>query len=478
MNGITGGIDISNLDWSKALTGLAESIGCEGVEVTGALVDDQISLTMTDKTTGTSVTETYRPELDPAQLGSDFDPEAAQTAVSAKLTEMNTDLKAEMAEAVETANAAAQAGLVTKDSEGAYSKAMFNIYALVRLIQECAQEQKAISRNVREADLQASLAATHAEADAQRAAARKGLAMTIGLSVLMTGVGIGVGAKGLNKMMKATKLQTGGAFGRASKKCDQLLKGSNAKLSGKARATAGKKLSADEKLEIDSSFEQHTSKPAASKPNSALDKSEGIELQNLGEAKPQAAGKKADVGKLEEKQAGLEQKTTEAQHELDLAREGGDKKAISAAEAKYDKCLRQEQYGRSIVTDEKAKLGMTDSLKADLTAAETELSAVAKHSPETARKIAQLQSSGQMLSMTGSAVLMMGQLGAQVGGSVQQVESAAATEIDAEVKESDARREEDNEVFSTAQELIDKVLDLYSQVVQSESQSTDRIIQA
>jgi len=73
---------------------------------------------------------------------------------------------------------------------------------------------------------------------------------------------------------------------------------------------------------------------------------------------------------------------------------------------------------------------------------------------------------------------MMGMLGSQVGGSVQQIGSAGATEIEAEVKESDARREEDNEVFSTAQQLIDKVLDLYSQVIQSESQATDRIIQA
>lgn len=208
-----------------------------------------------------------------------------------------------------------------------------------------------------------------------------------------------------------------------------------------------------------------------------------LEAAGASDAKLQALNEKvktatdAYVDALNLDQSQLEAKLGAKRLELtQLERDPAANKAeIKAAKAEIADLEQQRTWGRAYVTDQKMKGGYTDSLAADIEAAEQSFGKATKMlEHDAAYKSAEARAHGWQ---TASDLLRQtGQLLEGITQSVTGMQQAAATEYEAAAKTAEDARAESDDLATSAQQLVQSVLDLLQAILAAENQSINQIV--
>lgn len=198
-------------------------------------------------------------------------------------------------------------------------------------------------------------------------------------------------------------------------------------------------------------------------------------LQALNEKVKTATDAYADALDLD--QAQLEAKLGAKRLELTQLERGGgaDKAAVKAAKAEIADLERQRAWGRAYVTDRKMQGGLTQSLAADIEAADKAFGkATQMLEHDAAYKAAEAKARGwqtasELLRQTGSLLESVTQ-------GVTGMQQAAATEYEAAAKTAEEARAESDDLASSAQQLVQSVLDLLQAILAAENQSINQIV--
>lgn len=198
-------------------------------------------------------------------------------------------------------------------------------------------------------------------------------------------------------------------------------------------------------------------------------------LQALNEKVKTANDAYADALNLDQSQ--LEAKLGAKRLELtQLERNPAANKAeIKAAKAEIADLEQQRTWGRAYVTDQKMKGGYTDSLAADIEAAEQSFGKATKMlEHDAAYKAAEARAHGWQTA--GDLLRQTGQLLDSVTQSVTGMQQAAATEYEAAAKTAEDARAESDDLATSAQQLVQSVLDLLQAILAAENQSITQIV--
>ncbi len=198
-------------------------------------------------------------------------------------------------------------------------------------------------------------------------------------------------------------------------------------------------------------------------------------LQALNEKVKTANDAYADALNLDQSQ--LEAKLGAKRLELtQLERNPAANKAeIKAAKAEIADLEQQRTWGRAYVTDQKMKGGYTDSLAADIEAADQSFGKATKMlEHDAAYKAAEARAHGWQTA--GDLLRQTGQLLDSVTQSVTGMQQAAATEYEAAAKTAEDARAESDDLATSAQQLVQSVLDLLQAILAAENQSINQIV--
>ncbi|MDO5312225.1 MAG: hypothetical protein Q4G55_02325 [bacterium] len=210
---------------------------------------------------------------------------------------------------------------------------------------------------------------------------------------------------------------------------------------------------------------------------------DALEAAGASDAKLQALNEKvktandAYVDALNLDQSQLEAKLGAKRLELtQLERDPATNKAeIKAAKAEIADLEQQRTWGRAYVTDQKMKGGYTDSLAADIEAAEQSFGKATKMlEHDAAYKAAEARAHGWQTA--GDLLRQTGQLLDSVTQSVTGMQQAAATEYEAAAKTAEDARAESDDLAASAQQLVQSVLDLLQAILAAENQSINQIV--
>lgn len=198
-------------------------------------------------------------------------------------------------------------------------------------------------------------------------------------------------------------------------------------------------------------------------------------LQALNEKVKTANDAYADALNLDQSQ--LEAKLGAKRLELtQLERNPAANKAeIKAAKAEIADLEQQRTWGRAYVTDQKMKGGYTDSLAADIEAAEQSFGKATKMLEHNADyRAAEARAHGWQTA--GDLLRQTGQLLEGITQSVTGMQQAAATEYEAAAKTAEDARAESDDLAASAQQLVQSVLDLLQAILAAENQSINQIV--
>lgn len=210
---------------------------------------------------------------------------------------------------------------------------------------------------------------------------------------------------------------------------------------------------------------------------------DALEAAGASDAKLQALNEKvktandAYVDALNLDQSQLEAKLGAKRLELtQLERDPAANKAeIKAAKAEIADLEQQRTWGRAYVTDQKMKGGYTDSLAADIEAAEQSFGKATKMlEHDAAYKAAEARAHGWQTA--GDLLRQTGQLLEGITQSVTGMQQAAATEYEAAAKTAEDARAESDDLAASAQQLVQSVLDLLQAILAAENQSITQIV--
>lgn len=210
---------------------------------------------------------------------------------------------------------------------------------------------------------------------------------------------------------------------------------------------------------------------------------DALEAAGASDAKLQALNEKvktandAYVDALNLDQSQLEAKLGAKRLELtQLERNPAANKAeIKAAKAEIADLEQQRTWGRAYVTDQKMKGGYTDSLAADIEAAEQSFGKATKMlEHDAAYKAAEARAHGWQTA--GDLLRQTGQLLEGITQSVTGMQQAAATEYEAAAKTAEDARAESDDLATSAQQLVQSVLDLLQAILAAENQSITQIV--
>lgn len=210
---------------------------------------------------------------------------------------------------------------------------------------------------------------------------------------------------------------------------------------------------------------------------------DALEAAGASDAKLQALNEKvktandAYVDALNLDQSQLEAKLGAKRLELtQLERNPAANKAeIKAAKAEIADLEQQRTWGRAYVTDQKMKGGYTDSLAADIEAAEQSFGKATKMLEHNADyRAAEARAHGWQTA--GDLLRQTGQLLEGITQSVTGMQQAAATEYEAAAKTAEDARAESDDLATSAQQLVQSVLDLLQAILAAENQSINQIV--
>ena len=547
-----------NANWNslvgEAMQGTALARAGDAKAVQGA--DGNLTVTFTGAN-GLSQTVTIAPPALDEATGTLT--EAGLADLRAKLDGAFDALKAALGRA--TALAASGTTPAT-DSQ----KMLFDIYALMQLMLEIAQKERASARAQRQADLSRMVSDIACQAEQQRTAARTGLIMSCVFSAASICAQAGTFFASSAAQASAAKMAKASGVDQAQQNLS-LLSAKNGAETGANVAKAGKSMTPEQlqaakanfaksetaKATLDNAVEQREAHIEASargkaitaeldgkiapkqaevdrltvevetlesdiaqagearaavggKGESALDaelaekkaaltkaqgeldglrarREDALEAAGASDAKLQALNEKvktandAYVDALNLDQSQLEAKLGAKRLELtQLERDPAANKAeIKAAKAEIADLEQQRTWGRAYVTDQKMKGGYTDSLAADIEAAEQSFGKATKMLEHNADyRAAEARAHGWQ---TASDLLRQtGQLLEGITQSVTGMQQAAATEYEAAAKTAEDARAESDDLATSAQQLVQSVLDLLQAILAAENQSINQIV--
>ena len=194
--------NISNFDWSATINqmlGAEGAEGTEGVTGTGVIEGDSLVVTLTDPEGNVVNFTIENPELDPATGTPD-------AATLEKIAEQLDGLVDEFQRGYDELEQMVKDLDIGPHSTGT-QKVLFDIYELMTMMIQLAQEQRKISRDMRYADLTISTAAIQNQAAAQRRAATTGLIMSCCLTGVSILASLGMAIKSNVAAGKAAKME-------------------------------------------------------------------------------------------------------------------------------------------------------------------------------------------------------------------------------------------------------------------------------
>lgn len=444
-------------------------------------------------------------------------------------------MAAEMGD-VEDGDDVKEKGDKTKDSSGLTkaAQAFMTIYDLINLMQQLAQTQRNNAREIRFGELEAQIASIKSQAEHQRSGALCGLIAGVITGIVQVGLVVGTtiaGAKGLAEQSKTASgqqleqanidvktLEAANQSPEAAKaNVDELSRGVDQRTINKVDAEmasiendpdvktasanvekAQDKLAALEKAKRENTatieFGEGDAKQVLTVNDKAiedakaelttakneLDAAKIKALDNLVAGKDEAYNAKASETKaaedkyLDERSHIIAHKNIRNFKPVDRAREAqaqlGEERALlkaKVAEMKANIQAEAKNEGRIVDT----------GLKKDLhTARLAQKDAKDAHASDRTtiflnQQVALCQGLQQLQQTIGA-------LGQGIGSYLHALEESKGTEEQAKQKELEQFRDETNQLFQQAQEVVNNVRSLLQAIIQAEAQSNDQIIRA
>ena len=127
-----------------------------------------------------------------------------------ELKELNNNLKSLLEKPLASSNTGKTEGVSTPSTSSAShsSQVFFDIYQMLALLAECAQEQKNAARDIRKAETETMVTSIQNQADMQKSAALTGLIAGSIVCTLQAGVAIGASIKTVSNIKASSNLST------------------------------------------------------------------------------------------------------------------------------------------------------------------------------------------------------------------------------------------------------------------------------
>ncbi len=295
---------------------------------------------------------------------------------------------------------------------------MFDIYALMVLMLECAQKQRDAAREIRQAENQAIRTAIQNQADAQRSAALTGMiaGLAVGLlQVAMQGFALAKSASGAKMQMNAMRE------------------------SGVSRAQ-----------------------------------------QNVQQAKAELAPQEAKLSQMQDVKAAQDNLST-LQAKTDPKATAAEIKAaedvLGTAKAQYTKVTGEKAPDRVSEADIKTQELLVNDKKSDVTTAIKDAE-IAQQALSSDANYVKGRFQQEKWHNMGDIFGAMGGVLQSMVRSAADLQSAEATEMGAEQKWMEEERDQTKDLFMQAQDVVKAVLSLFNAVIQAESASMRDAIHA
>lgn len=388
---------------------------------------------------------------------------------------------------------------------------MFDIYAMMAIIQEIGQKMRNVMRMLRKVENQAVYLNIKQQAAIQREAAMVSMivgAVMAAVQFVMMGKGLRDQLKGVTQQMKAS-VNTGADMAREQAAMTKVGGDSNlAKLqrasvfnrapSGLAEKTPMTKYNA---AKSSTNLEALKGKvamkaDAVTEAQGRLNKAEGLKPSNskavkqakaeLTKAKTEyeAAVKELDGAKMKMHNAALADVETYGK-KFDLARQkysslANDPKASSAqvkeAKAEFQKAGEQYRIARAKQMYSSAKLGLSEETYGDVTTKAD----LAKQQVAGNEAGSREMMTSQRLSLQGTMILTLsqcfGSLAQSLVQGIRDIISAKATEMQAEQKVIEEQFDQIKDLFSLQQSVIQKAIDTLGSIFSREASINDQIM--
>ncbi len=476
----------TNVNWNALVSETMKGSTLEGVAETSTVLGTDGNLTVTLQTaSGATQTVTITPpELD---------------AATCTLTEAGLeDLRAKLDGAFDALKqAVAQTAASGAEAASASNKMLFDIYALMQLMLEIAQKERAAARTERQADLSRAVSAIQNQAEQQRSAAKTGLIMSCVFSAASICAQAGAAFASSAAQTSATKMAAASGVDQAQQNLSLL----SAKDSTETKANLTKietGMTPDQKAAAQGNFADSTAAKAQldvakTELNAATQKRAEAQTDGSYEIDPlrrdaldeRVTAAEADVAAkttayetaLNTDQTRLEARLGAAKLELTQLESAQpvDTAAVANQKTEIANLEQQRTWGRAYVTDQKMQNGLTASLAADIESADQAFGKTTQMLAHNADyKAAMAKAQGWQ---TASDLLRQtGMLLESVTRGVTSMQEATATEYAAEEKTHENARAESDDLATSAQQLVQSILDLLQAVLAAENQSINQIV--
>jgi len=534
----TGKVDIS-VALAEALK--EKGIGEDG-NTSVVLDGDNVTITTRDPESGKEVSGTMKlPELKEGsedeqvyafllQLANQFDEVAAQLKVLAGELGL-PEPPADDGEPTPV-NAGTPAPSDGSPATGSTSaqKAIFSIYDLINMMQKVAQQQRDSARNIRYTELESQKASIEAQADYQRTAARNGLIVSSVTCVAQCAVAYLAASTSVKEVNAVNECSAGMDITQAKNDLKTLECGKNPQTAAEQTAKMKENCPEPQQEIVNKKFDEicgqaktdyEAAKSAHQGKMSDL-KTAQVELEQAKSDLRAAKDANADQGKIDT----LEKKVTECTEKEGKAVKDAEtsKGTLEKAKENYGKALdklektfdstyekqsaKTKEAEESYIADDsgKNKDAMTEArdmqkdfgsmrslVKAKVVQEkldmgikpDTEAIRVGEAKLNDAKTVAATDMGYQLAKHPGVTPMVLqtmtqalGGLGQSLAHFVQTNTEAKATEEQATQKEVEQHRDETNQLFQQAQDVINNLLGLLKAVIQAESQTMQAIIRA
>jgi len=405
----------------------------------------------------------------------------------------------------------------------------FDIYAIMALLQEVGQQERAVARDLRTAELNTEVASIHRQANKQREAGILG-AIVSGITMVAQ---VALTAFSVTQSVKSLKsaYNTGAALD--ANVADTKFGTMNAQAEGpKATEANLESIKSGASPEAQSQVEQAKTDagvPAAEKEYKAamsdekqasaeLNKAKASNEAKIKELDTKIANKDGDVEAMKKEKAACEENiktidkglkdisdTTKvagskytsalekAQAKLDASYQSASRETAIAehdniqtpskdAAAKATACQQKQKTAGSAsklidaeLAHAKAEMGIKPD---DQTKVKTQINATDADNAMTKNPAYSKAMNPGWNGLFQSLPEMVGRFGQSCATLASDLTNAEATEEQSNQKIAEAHREETNSLFSQAQDLITAARDCYKAIIQAESQSIEQIIRA
>lgn len=292
-----------------------------------------------------------------------------------KLEDMGEDLEKEysgLAQSVES-------GGIDPSRATGVQKVLFDIYELMNLLIKVSQTQRSNSREIRQGELEAAVASIKSQAEMQRSAARTGLFMSIGFSVVQVGCMAVSAAMSARAASKADTIAKNSGLDQSQRDLSVLSKADSPGEAANLKASISKDIGTEKTALADAQFES-SSRYASGE---LADARTALEENGAKAARAKSVMDEMASG-IDGKRAEYQRLCEEADNNIDPARvgeHGAEIEALKAeidrydaAKADYDKAMQDRPALETAYADAKK----TFAQKLDLDMARLETDAAAK----------------------------------------------------------------------------------------------------